>query len=102
MVDLELETGTVRDPEDLLVEMPRWYGITVGSLTYAAYATDHDRAIGLVFEALDFPRKDNPVPVFYHQHDDDVQAELSERFGSGEQAVRVVPFSIEPWPDPNS
>ncbi|MBI2420972.1 MAG: hypothetical protein HYV38_02730 [Candidatus Levybacteria bacterium] len=96
------EMGVVRTPEDLLVEVPRWWGITVGSLAYAVFASDHDSAIDIVFDELGISRKGSPVPVIFHEHDDEAQPLLTERFGTDEQAVRVVPFSIEPWPDPNS
>jgi hypothetical protein len=74
-----------------------WWGVTVGSLVYATFAPNREMAVDLTFEAIGAPRT-NEVPIFTHIHDSEYQKPLTERFGDGQRAIRLIPFSMNPWP----
>lgn len=76
---------------------PTWWGITVGGMAYAALAPNRETALDLTFEAIGVPRT-NDVPVFTHIHDSEYQQPLTEKFGSEQRAIRLIPLSMEPWP----
>lgn len=91
MAKITIEAGEIPESQE-----PLWWGVTVGALAYAVFAPNKDRAIELTREAIGIPREHGAI-VIYHNHKKDAQRELTEKFGATERAIRVIPFSSNPW-----
>ena len=78
-----------------------WWGVTIGSLVWAVRAEDANEAVNLVYLKIGVPRNENPALVIWHPHEDNFQEALNGRFGQDKQAIRVVPFTMDPWPSPD-
>lgn len=83
-------------------EMPErdllWWGVTRGSLLYAALGKSPAQAmlsvsdvIGITVDELEL------VPYFVEEYPEDAQQELIRKFGE-RKAVRLLPFSLVEWP----
>lgn len=79
---------------------PSWYGVTIGSLDYLALATSEELARDYAYDKIGLPLEQRHiVPTFVERHGEKFQDVLTYRFGTDRRAIRVIPFTMEPWPE---
>lgn len=75
---------------------PRWWGISEGSLLWAVHSATPDEAVIMIEDARDGAPM---LPFFFvDEYPEDIQSQLHEKLADKE-VVRLIPFSIEPWPE---
>lgn len=79
-----------------------WYGVSIGDLAYMVRATDGETALNhVLLEELGSVPSENIVPSFVHRHEDEYQDEITSRY-QDRSTVRVIPFSMVEFPEPDS
>lgn len=75
---------------------PRWWGISEGSLLWAVHSATPDEAIIMIEDSRDgMPM----LPFFFvDEYPEGIQTQLVEKLGD-KKVVRLIPFSIEEWPE---
>lgn len=75
---------------------PRWWGISEGGLLWAVYSPTPDEAIIMIEDNRDGKPM---LPFFFvDEYPEDIQTQLVEKLG-GKKVVRLIPFSVEEWPE---
>jgi hypothetical protein len=96
-----LKRGWIIEPEMSKVSAPKWWGVTIYNAGFLVKASSAEEAVLDVEDHLEYTDEPSMFPMV-HAHEDELQPQLEAKFGE-RKLMRMIPFSMEEWPDdPNN